>query len=143
LSTFTKRAYRGQMGPDELQRVMTFFEEGRRQGGFETGIQMAVWRVLASPQFLFRFEHDPPSARPGVPYRISDLELASRLSFFLWSTIPDDELLAVAERGELQDPAILERQVRRMLADPKASALVQNFASQWLSLQKLANIRPD
>jgi len=143
LSAFTRRAYRGQMGPEDLQRVMSFYEQGRREGSFESGIQMAVWRVLASPQFLFRFENDPPDARPGIPYRISDLELASRLSFFLWSTIPDDALLAVAQRGELRDPATLEREVRRMLADPRSAALVSNFASQWLSLQKLANIRPD
>ena len=143
LSAFVRRAYRGQVTDDDVQRVLAFYDEGRKTGGFDAGIEMAVWRVLASPQFIFRFESDPASVAPGAAYRVSDLELASRLSFFLWSSIPDDQLLTVAARGELHDPVVLEREVRRMLADPRSTALVQNFARQWLSLQKLQNIRPD
>jgi mono/diheme cytochrome c family protein len=143
LSAFARRAYRGQVTDDDLQRVLAFYDEGRKTGGFDAGIEMAVWRVLASPQFIFRFESDPATVAPGAAYRVSDLELASRLSFFLWSSIPDDQLLTVAARGDLNNPVVLEREVRRMLADPRSTALVQNFARQWLSLQKLQNIRPD
>ena len=143
LSAFVRRAYRGQVTDDDLERVLASYDEGRQSGDFEAGIEMAVWRVLASPQFIFRFEPTPATVAPGATYRVSDLELASRLSFFLWSTIPDDQLLTVAERGELSDPVVLEREVRRMLADPRSTALVQNFARQWLSLQKLENIIPD
>ena len=143
LSAFARRAYRGQVTDDDLQRVLAFYEEGRKTGGFDGGIEMAVWRILAAPQFIFRFESDPPTAAPGAAHRVSDLELASRLSFFLWSSMPDDQLLNVAARGELKNPAVLEREVRRLLADPRSGALVQNFARQWLSLQKLQNIRPD
>jgi hypothetical protein len=114
-----------------------------RPGSFDSGIQRALARVLVDPQFLFRFERQPADVAPGSAYRLSDLELASRLSFFLWSSIPDDELLDVARRSALKDPAALERQVRRMLADPRAEALVSNFAGQWLFLRELKNARPD
>ena len=143
LSAFARRAYRGQVTDDDIQRVLAFYEQGRKAGGFAAGIEMAVWRVLASPQFIFRFESDLATGTGGAAHRVSGLELASRLSFFLWSTIPDDQLLSVAARGELGTPAVLEREVRRMLADRRSDALVQNFARQWLSLQKLQNIRPD
>ncbi len=119
---------------------------GRENGviaWFEAGIQAAVERLLIDPEFLFRIERDPAGAAPGAPYRLTDLELASRLSFFLWSSIPDEELLVAAERGRLSDPGVLESQVRRMLADPRASALVDNFAGQWLSLRSVEGIAPD
>ncbi len=116
---------------------------GWPSAGFEAGIQAAVERLLIDPEFLFRIERDPPGAAPGAPYRLTDLELASRLSFFLWSSIPDEELLDVAERGRLADPGVLEGQVRRMLADARASALVDNFAGQWLSLRSVEGIAPD
>ena len=143
LSAFMRRAYRGQVTDDDLERVLVSYDEGRKIGDFEAGIEMAVWRVLASPQFIFRLESDPATVAAGAVHRVSGLELASRLSFFLWSSIPDDALLTVAERGELNDSVVLEREVRRMLADPRSTALVQNFARQWLSLQKLQNMIPD
>ena len=122
---------------------MTFFEAGRRQGGFETGIETALQRLLVSPDFLFRIEVEPERVAPGTPYRLTDVELASRLSFFLWSTGPDDELLDLATRGVLRNPVILNRQVRRLLADPRSSALVKNFAAQWLQLRDLRGVVPD
>ena len=118
-------------------------QEGGATGWFEAGIQAAVERLLIDPEFLFRIERDPADAAPGAPYRLTDLELASRLSFFLWSSIPDDELLALAERGRLSAPGVLEGQVRRMLGDARASALVDNFAGQWLSLRSVEGIAPD
>ena len=119
---------------------------GREDGvtaWFEAGIQAAIERLLIDPEFLFRIERDPAGAAPGAPYRLTDLELASRLSFFLWSSIPDEELLVAAERGRLSDPGVLEGQVRRMLSDARASALVDNFAGQWLSLRSVEGIAPD
>src|SRR4029450_11781643 len=109
----------------------------------DAGVEMALRALLASPEFVFRIERDPAGVAPGTPYRISDVELASRLSFFLWSSIPDEELLSLAERGRLKDPAVLDAQVRRMLADPRSSALVSNFAGQWLFLRNLQNAVPD
>ena len=138
-----RRAYRG-LGTDaDVRELVGFYEAGRAAGGFEAGIEAALWRLLASPKFLFRFEFDPPDAAPGDAYPLGDLELASRLSFFLWSSIPDEALLAAAERGELRRPGGLERQVRRMLADPRAAALVDNFAGQWLYLRNLQHIVPE
>ena len=122
---------------------MPFYEGGRKDGSFDRGIQQAVERLLVSPQFLFRIERDPPNAAPGTAFRVSDLELASRLSFFLWSSIPDDELLNAAIRGKLKDPAVLEQQVRRMLADPRSESLVTNFAEQWLYLRDIEAKKPD
>jgi hypothetical protein len=124
----------------DMQRIMSFFETGRRSGGFEAGIQTAIQRILSSPQFLFRFERD---ATPGVAHRVSDIELASRLSFFLWSSIPDDRLLQLATAGNLQRPAVLDAEVRRMLGDSKSSALIENFAGQWLRLRNLRNVSPN
>jgi hypothetical protein len=123
--------------------LLDFYRAGREGGTFERGIQRALARVLVDPQFLFRLEREPASLAAGEAYRLTDLDLASRLSFFLWSSIPDDELIDLAARGALSDPAALERQVRRMLADPRADALVQNFAGQWLFLRELKNVRPD
>jgi len=145
LSTLLTRAYRRPIGASapELVTPLEFYRAGRRAGSFERGIQRALARVLVDPSFLFRFEREPASIAAGAAYRISDLELASRLSFFLWSSIPDDELIAVAAKGGLKDPVTLERQVRRMLADPRADALVANFAGQWLFLRELKNARPD
>jgi hypothetical protein len=143
VSTLVHRAYRGLETPADLQRLMEFYQKGRRQGGFERGVQMALERTLASPKFLFRAERDPAGAAPGKPYRISDLDLASRLSFFLWSSIPDDELLQLASNGKLQSPGVLDLQVRRMLSDPKAEALVTNFAGQWLYLRNLRDMIPN
>jgi hypothetical protein len=142
LTTLARRGYRGQVTSTDLDRLHDFYVKGRRQGTFDTGIQTALQRLLTSPKFVFRVEEDPENAAGGV-YRISDLELASRLSFFLWSSIPDDELLAVADQGRLRIPAVLNRQVRRMLADPKAEALVTNFAGQWLYLRNLKTLQPN
>jgi hypothetical protein len=143
LSTIARRAYRKPVSDADLQPVLTFYDLGRHEGGFERGIQMGIERILASPQFMFRLERDPAGAAPGSVYRISDLELASRLSFFLWSSVPDDELLAVAAAGKLHDRATLERQARRMLGDAKASALVSNFAGQWLQLRNVRSVQPN
>ena len=129
--------------PPTSRRRMRFYKEARAEGGFEAGIEMALRAVLASTEFLFRIEQrSGEGVAPQTPYRISDVELASRLSFFLWSSIPDDELLDVAVAGRLTSPAVLEQQVRRMLADPRADALVTNFAGQWLYLRNLAAREP-
>ncbi|MGP0070533.1 MAG: DUF1592 domain-containing protein [Bryobacteraceae bacterium] len=143
LSTLARRAYRAPLSGSDLDTLLTFYQSGKRDGGFEGGIELALERILASPKFLFRIERDPVDSVAGKSYRIGDLELASRLSFFLWSSIPDDELFQLAEQGKLKDPAILDRQVRRMLADPKAEALVTNFAGQWLQLRNLRNVQPN
>jgi hypothetical protein len=143
LSPLVRRAYRMPVDPVDLQRVMKIYREGRRGGTFETGIETALQRILAAPKFVFRVERDPVNVPPGTPYRISDVELASRLSFFLWSSIPDEELLGVAETGKLSEPAVLEAQVRRMLDDPRAHALVENFAGQWLQLRNVRNVQPN
>jgi hypothetical protein len=145
LSALATRAYRrpvAESGAD-VDTLLEFYRAGRSAGSFESGIQRALARVLVDPQFLFRFEREPADVAAGSAYRLSDLELASRLSFFLWSSLPDDELLDAARRGVLNDPAALERQVRRMLADARAEALVANFAGQWLFLRELRNARPD
>ena len=143
LTTLARRAYRRPATNDEVQTLLGFFKEGRGDGSFDYGIEMALRAMLVSPQFLFRVEQDPPNAAPNTPYRLGDVDLASRLSFFLWSSIPDDELLDLATRGRLSDPAVLERQVRRMLADPRSEALVTNFGSQWLYLRNLTGHIPD
>jgi hypothetical protein len=143
LSTLARKAYRGLVTEQDVQRLMEFFEDGRLEGTFESGVQLALQRMLASPKFVFRAEQEPSNDSPGTVYRISDFELASRLSFFLWSSMPDDELLDLAARGKLKTQAILEQQVRRMLADPRSSALVSNFAGQWLYLRNLRNQVPN
>ena len=143
LARLGRMAYRRPLEPPEIDRLLTFYEDGSRDGGFESGIELALRFLLASPQFIFRLEAEPDDLAAGAVYPVADLDLASRLSFFLWSSIPDDELLAVAERGQLGAPDELRRQVRRMLADPRASALVENFAGQWLYLRNLANTQPD
>jgi hypothetical protein len=143
LSNLERRAYRRPVSQADLQDVMPFYEAGRKDGSFDRGIEQALERLLVSPQFLFRIERDPPGIAPGTPYRVSDLELASRLAFFLWSSIPDDELLNVAARGRLKDPAVLEREVRRMLADSRSESLVTNFAEQWLYVRDIDAKKPD
>ena len=143
LSGLGRRAFRRPVTDEDVERLLVFYEQGAATGGFDGGIELALRRLLVSPEFLFRIVEDPPDLPPGAPYPLGDLELASRLSFFLWSSIPDDELLDAAVRGELGDPAVLEAQTRRMLADPRAEALVTNFAGQWLSLRNAAAVQPD
>lgn len=143
LSTLARRAFRRPTTDEDLARLLPFYTQGRAERGFESGIQRALERILVSPQFLFRIERTPANADAGKSYRISDLELASRLSFFLWSSIPDDELIDLAARGKLSNAVNLERQVRRMLADQRSSALVNNFAAQWLFLRDLDSKSPD
>jgi len=143
ITTLVRRAYRGQGTDADVERLMNFWREGRRQRDFDRGVQVALQRVLASPKFVFRAEREPAQLPAGRAYRLGDLELASRLSFFLWSSIPDDELLEAATRNRLKDPAVLERQVRRMLADPKSERFVSNFAGQWLYLRNLSNHQPN
>jgi hypothetical protein len=143
LSALLRRAYRRPVEASHLERAMKFYRQGRKDGDFDAGIEMALSAVLVNPQFLFRVERDPPGAAVNAAYRVSDLDLASRLSFFLWSSIPDDELLDLAERNELRKPAVMEKQVRRLLADDRASTLATDFAVQWLHLRNLESIIPD
>jgi len=143
LSTLAHRAYRGPVGEKDLGTLLDFYREGRAQGTFESGIRTALRVILTSPQFLFRSEIDPANLAPGTIYPVDDVALASRLSFFLWSSIPDDELLALAEQRRLSDPEVFEAQVRRMLADPRSEALVDNFAAQWLFLRNVQSVNPD
>jgi mono/diheme cytochrome c family protein len=146
LSTIARRAYRRPVAEADVQPLMAFYDAARRTGGergFDAGIEAALRRILVSPDFLFRVEQDPPQATPGSVYRISDIELASRLSFFLWSSIPDDALLDAAIQGQLSRPAVLERHVRRMLADRRSKALVLNFAGQWLWVRNIRLHSPD
>jgi mono/diheme cytochrome c family protein len=143
VSALARRAFRRAVAAADVETPMRFYREARMTGNFDAGVEMATRAVLASTEFLFRIERNAPSAGPGTPYRISDVELASRLSFFLWSSVPDEELLTVAAGGRLRQPEVLDRQIRRMLADPKADALVTNFASQWLYLRNLAATSPD
>ena len=143
LARLARRAYRRPVGDGDIAPLLGFYRTGLAAGGFEAGIRMALERLLIDPEFLFRIERDPEGLAPRAPYRLTDLELASRLSFFLWSSIPDDELLDVAAAGGLSEGAELERQVRRMLADPRAAALVENFAGQWLALRSVDGLAPD
>ena len=144
LTALTRRAYRRPVAKADLEGPLALYRQVRTDGGdFDAGIEMALSAVLVSPQFLFRIEQEPPDVAPKTAYRISDLELASRLSFFLWSSIPDEPLLDAAVAGKLHEPPVLERHVRRMLADPRSSALVNNFAEQWLHLRNLESITPD
>ncbi len=137
------QAYRGPLSTADFDGLHKFYQQGRKDGDFESGIRMAVQAILASPRFLFRLEEAPATARPGQNYRITDLDLATRLSFFLWGAGPDDELLKIAQRGTLRGSGVLAAQVKRMLQDPKADALSTRFASQWLRLQDLDKIHPD
>jgi hypothetical protein len=142
LSTLVRRAYRRPVTTADLSGLVKFFEQGRRTEGFEGGVEVALRALLVSPEFLFRAEADPPHIEPEANFRITDLELASRLSFFLWSSIPDDTLLNLARHGKLRDPSVLDKQVRRMLADERSKALVTNLVGQWLQLRNLEAARP-
>ncbi len=142
LAAFARRAYRRPATEDDVETLYGFFKSGRA-ADFDAGIQLALQRVLADPEFLFRVERDPSKVAPQTNYRVTDLELASRLSFFLWGSIPDDELLDLAVRERLKDPAVLERQVRRMLADRRSKAIAENFIGEWLELRNIQNITPD
>jgi mono/diheme cytochrome c family protein len=143
LATVARRAFRQPVTDADIQTLVDFYETGRQNGGFDAGIEQGLARILVDPRFVFRLEREPMGVVEGKPYRVSDLELASRLSFFLWSSIPDDALLDAAVAGKLHEPAVLEQQTRRMLADPKARALVTNFGGQWLYLRELKSARPE
>ena len=144
LATVARRAYRADVSENDIATLMDFFQQGRTDGSsFETGIDLALRRILASPKFIFRTERDPAGVPAGTAYRVSDVDLASRVSFFLWSSIPDDELLDAAARSTLSKGAAFERQVRRMLSDPKAQSLIDNFLGQWLQLRNLKNKQPN
>ena len=143
LTTLVRRAYRRPVDAQDMEWVLGFYQEGRREGTFQDGIELALRRILTSPQFLVRAEREPGNMRVGQAYRITDLELASRLSFLLWSSIPDDALIDVAAKNQLHLPAVLEREVRRMLADRKADALVETFGDQLLYLRNLPSTSPD
>jgi hypothetical protein len=158
LTTLARRAYRGPVSDAEIETLMSFYQQGRQDSApstgsgqsratsrddFETGIQHAIARVLVAPRFVYRVEEEPEKLPVGAVYPLSNLELASRLSFFLWSSIPDDELLDVAAKGRLRDRTVIERQVKRMLADPKSESLIKNFAGQWLYLRELANVETE
>ncbi len=138
IETLATRAYRHPIDREQLSTLMEFYAQGREGKDFDAGIEMALRRILASPEFVFRFERIAPNAKPGEVHRLTDVELASRLSFFLWSSIPDDELLSVAVDNRLHEPAVLRKQVRRMLGDPRSHSLIENFAGQWLYLRNLA-----
>jgi mono/diheme cytochrome c family protein len=142
VTTLATRAYRHPATAGEVQALMEFYQDGRKDGTFDRGIEKALARILADPKFLYRIETEPAGVKPAQPYRVTDLDLASRLSFFLWSSIPDEELLTVAAQGKLKDPAVLEQQVRRMVKDPRAEALAINFGGQWLNLRGMQAAGP-
>jgi hypothetical protein len=141
VSALTRRAFRGQQTERDVQKVLDFYARGREQSGsFDAGVEMALQRVLVDTKFIYRLEAEPANVAEGESYALSDLELASRLSFFLWSSIPDDELLTLAEQGKLHEPAVLATQTKRLLADPRSAAFTKNFAGQWLSLRNLGRL---
>jgi hypothetical protein len=150
IEKLARQAFRRPVTPDDAEALMSFYQQGLNEGGktlsaadaFDHGIELALRRILADPEFVFRKEAEPAEVKPGEPYRISDLELASRLSFFLWSTIPDEELLNLASQNKLHEPGVLEKQVRRMLSDQRSNQLVLNFAGQWLQLRALRTQTP-
>jgi hypothetical protein len=145
ISNLARRAYRRPVTDADVEPLLNFYRSGKqgKSGSFDRGIEMALRRIIADPQFVFRFERDPAEAQAGRAHRVTDIELASRLSFFLWSSIPDEELLALAEQGKLRNQGVLQQQVKRMLKDPRSEALVSNFSSQWLFLRELRNRNPD
>jgi mono/diheme cytochrome c family protein len=143
LTSLARRAYRGPVSTAEVNTLLEFYREGRKSGDFDSGIQQALARILVAPRFVYRIEEEPTTVASGQVYRISDVELASRLSFFLWSSIPDDELRDVALKGQLRNPQTLAQQVKRMLADSRADAIVENFAGQWLYLRELENVQTE
>jgi hypothetical protein len=142
LAELIRKAYRRPATDGDLEAVMSFYQAGRNKGSFDRGIELALRRILSDPQFIFRFEREPENVKAGDAYEISGLELASRLSFFIWSDIPDDDLLQAAVQGRLKDQATLLKQTKRMLSDPRSHSLVENFAGQWLGLRELKNATP-
>jgi hypothetical protein len=142
LTTLAAQAYRRPVNDEDLESLMSYYDAGRQAGDFESGIERGLQFILGHPEFVFRTEAEPANLKPGEAYRISDLELASRLSFFLWSSVPDSELIKVASENKLKDPAVLDQQVRRMLADPRSHELIRNFAGQWLELRNLQTSTP-
>jgi len=142
VSTLARHAFRRPTTTQDTETLMSFYQLGRNRGSFDQGIEMALQRVLADPEFVFRKETEPETVKAGQKYRIGDLELASRLSFFIWSSIPDDELITTASQNKLHDPVVLDKEVRRMLADPKSESLVNNFAGQWLEVRNLQPVEP-
>ncbi|PWU06072.1 MAG: hypothetical protein C5B51_13115 [Terriglobia bacterium] len=142
LANLATQAYRRPIGEGDMESVLSVYQKGKNKGGFEDGIQLALQNIIADPEFIFRGETDPANVKSGQPYRISDLELASRLSFFLWSSAPDAELITMAAQGKLHEPKMLEQQTRRMLTDPRSHELVKNFAGQWLQLRNLPSTAP-
>jgi len=143
LTRLARRAYRRPVSDTDVQTLVTFFHTGQKSGGFDAGVELAIERLLVAPEFLFRVETDPADLPAGTPHQITDVELASRLSFFLWSSLPDEELINAAAQGKLKEPAVLQQQVARMLADPRSKSLVVNFAGQWLYLRNVASTAPD
>ncbi len=143
IAGLAKQAYRRPVTENDLESLLGFYQRGRNGGNFDSGIRTALQAMIASPEFVFRFERTPAGAAAGKNFRINDLELASRLSYFLWSSAPDEQLITVASQGKLKDPVVFEKQVRRMLADTRSQALTANFAGQWLQLQNLKNVSPD
>src|SRR5207237_8645592 len=143
MMSLARRAYRRPVTDEDANELLAYYKDGAAAGAFEDGIRGAITGLLASPFFLYRGEHVPAGLRPGETYTISDLELASNLSFFLWNTIPDEELLDLAIKGKLSDPAVLDKQVVRMLADPRSVKLASNFVHQWLDMKRLDEIVPD
>jgi hypothetical protein len=143
ISALARRAYRAPATDVEMETLLGFFQRGRNEGNFDTGIEYAITRMIASPEFIFRLEPDPANVKAETVYRVNDFTLASRLAFFLWSSIPDEQLLNLASQGKLKDPVIFEQQVRRMMTDPRSEALITNFAGQWLYLRNLKDTHPD
>jgi hypothetical protein len=143
ITNLATRAFRRPSTPEDMESLLEMYRAGRAEGSFDAGIRTSAQAIIAKPEFVFRFEQVPTSVRPGESYRITNLELASRLSYFLWSTAPDDQLIEIASQGQLHDPAVLDRQVKRMLADPKSKTLATNFAAQWLRLTGLEEIHPE
>lgn len=143
VSALARQAWRRPVDANDLEALLSFYQSGKNEGGFETGVRTAIQAILANPEFVIRFERVPAGVAPGRNYRISDLELASRLSFFLWSSPPDDQLISLAAENKLRDPVTLEKQVKRMLGDPRSEALTDNFAVEWLHLQNLKGVNPD
>src|SRR5262249_22130597 len=143
LGTLARRAFRRPAAPDDVEALLVYYRAGRVKGSFDDGIELAIRAVLVDPDFLFRVERDPVQVVQGAAHPVTDIELASRLAFFLWSSVPDDELIDLAVRRRLREPGVQERQVVRMLADPRSNALISNFAGQWLHLRNLRTVTPD
>ena len=143
LSALARKAYRAPVTDADVEELLSAYQRGRNEGDFESGVRVALQTILAHPEFVFRFERTPANVTPGTNYRIKDIELASRLSYFLWSAPPDEELISIAAQGKLHEPAMLEKQTRRLLADPRSKSLAENFAGEWLYLRNLKDLQPD